>query len=63
MKDIKDVKKTALSMDGVFMLLWALVLLAVLLVTLLGQVLTTVLVCVALVAYINKMNVSKDDKK
>lgn len=43
------------SIDNVFMMLWIVVILAVMLVTLLGQFLTTVLLGVAIVAYIHKM--------
>lgn len=61
-KDIKDL--TRLSMDNMFMLLWAIVLLSVFLVTILGQFLTTLLLCVAIVAFINKkMSVETSAKK
>lgn len=44
-----------LSMDNIFMLLWVVVILAVMLVMILGQFLTTLLLGVAIVAYIHKM--------
>jgi len=46
---------TKLSMDNIFMMLWIVVILAVMLVMILGQFLTTILIGVAIVAYINKM--------
>lgn len=63
MKDFKEMKKTPLSMDNVFVLLWVVVLLSVMLVMILGQFLTTVLLCVAIVAYINKQSKSSEPKK
>lgn len=47
-------KFTKLSMDNMFMLLWIVVILAVMLVMILGQFLTTLLLGVAIVAFINK---------
>lgn len=47
---------TKLSMDNIFMMLWIVVILAVMLVMILGQFLTTILISVAIVAYINKMS-------
>lgn len=56
--------KFDLSMDNMFKLLWIVVILSVMLVIILGQFLTTLLMGVAIVAYIHKtMGKAPEPKK